>query len=475
MKTRRSLVVVLLCIVLSLYYTSLYIRSDNGKTSAPPSPSDNLDVFNVFMTVADLSGDKQAVINIAKHGKYALPGENYTFDYKVYSTSFKALQRVKNITGTPMKPVEPTQWDGYLKIHEYSEELSKVMRVFLAVPNYPGFQKMRLTTPRFNRSGARSTGPTSFDAVYNFDELNQVYSKNGYPPLVLDKEYDDVCKHLKPIGVLAFVPPNGGRYGKDIREKIYGKNGKRWINCDSSFSGNATHRKFLCTTFDFDISVLRQSVLKDVKCIEVQKWGDRGGLYGKSGPNGLSPDDIFHYFLNPSDVILNEVDRFTTQYLERPYVAIHIRANHINVLPTTVKRCFVVAMRLIDALKRQRGVKSVYISTDMNKYGCRGAYVRGYEEYLANISGAVRYNPKTTGQLKDISPTMISVTNVLLLSKSDHLIAMGTGSFHGYVMGQFLKEHFEKDPKTWSLTRMCENARARGMTRPSEDYSKWET
>jgi hypothetical protein len=67
------------------------------------------------------------------------------------------------------------------------------------------------------------------------------------------------------------------------------------------------------------------------------------------------------------------------------------------------------------------------------------------------------------------------MTNVLLLRRSDHLIAIGTGSFHGFVMGQFLREHFGKDQKTWSIIRMCENARGnRGMVRdPNANYSKY--
>ena len=477
---KRNLVVVLLCLVLGLFYM-LYIRSTDDETNAKSLTTNQLDVL--FSSIAELSGHKQAVLNIVKNGEYALPSENFTFDYdEAYDTSFKALQRVKNITQRPTKQVEPTQWNGYLKIHKYGEELSKQMRIFLAVANFPGFQKMKLAAPRFKNGYSKSNGPTPFDAVYNFDELNQIYSKNGYPPIVSDKEYDDVCKHSKPVYVVVFVPPYGRHYTKNLTEKLYGKDGNggvQWINCDGDNSirvpgVHMTKRKTFCTTFNFDISILRQSVLKDVKCIQVPEWTDHG-LLDKSGPNGLSPDDIFHYFLNPSDVIMNEANSFTKQYLERPYLAIHIRAHHMNAPPTTVKRCFMVAMGIIDALKRKRGVKSIYISTDMNKYGGDMSYVPGFEEYLAEISGAVRYNPKTTGHLKDISRTTISLTNMLLLSQSDHLIAMGSGSFHIFVMGQFFKQHFEKDPKTWSMIRMCENARqGNGMTRPAGDYSKWE-
>ena len=473
-------------IVLVLIYTP-YIDSINDtklKTVLPTTFQ-----LDVFKTIAELPGDKQAVVNLMKNGKYILPGENsYMFDYVAYNTSFKDLQRVKNITQRPMKQVKPTLWDGYLKVHRYGEELSKQMKIFLAVPNFPGFQKMKLVAPRFTNGYSKSNGPTPFDAVYNLDELNQVYSNNGYPPIVSDKEYDDVCKHSKPIYSVVFVPPPENdrrqRYAKEIREKLYGKDGKgeaQWTICDGEniprgVGVSKNKRDVICTTFRFNISILRQSVLKDVKCIEVPEWTDHG-LIDQSGPNGLSPYDIFHYLLNPSDVLINEANTFIEQNLEKPYIAIHIRSLHISEAPSSVERCFMVGMGIIDALKKKRGVKSIYISTDMNKYGGKSSYVPGFEEYLAEKSGAVRYNPKTTGRPKDLSRTAISITNVLILSQSDHLIAIGSGSFREFVMTQFLKKHFEKDPKTWSMVRMCENARRAGgtMIRPSKDYSKWET
>jgi hypothetical protein len=132
-------------------------------------------------------------------------------------------------------------------------------------------------------------------------------------------------------------------------------------------------------------------------------------------------------------------------------------------------------MKVVEALKEKRGVKSVYISSDMNKFGGVSTYDAGHEEYFAAISGGILYYPNATGQLRDISRTSISITNVLLLRKSDHLLAVGAGSFHGFVMGQFLGEHFENDPKTWSMIRICENAGGGGIrvTGKKTDYSKY--
>ena len=474
--------VVVICFVTGLFYMRFAYREDGFEIRKAVLPLPEIYQLNaVFKNIADLSGNQQAVVNIVNGGKYGVRSENYTFDYKVLPTSFVAPNRVKNTTERNKIRKKPnTQWEGYLKIHEFGEELSKIMRVFLALSNFPGFEKMKIVGPHFVNAMAKSTGPTTFDSVFNLNELNQVLSTNGYPPVVLDKEYDDVCKKSKPIYVFDMYSPvmiNGKLYNiKHIKNTQEG-----WIDCDSKkdslrrLSVNITERKLICATKNFNISTLRQTLLKDIKCIELTLWGDHG-LYRKEKPGGLSPNEIFEYVLNPSDMILNEVNVFTERYLERPYVAIHLRANHINILPSTIDRCYKLAMKIVQALKERKGIKSVYLSTDMIKFGGKGAYYPGHEEYLAAISGAIRYTPNVTGLMSDISPTSVSMTNVLLLRKSDHLVAVGTGSFRAFVMGQFVREHFEKDPETWSLIRVCENARGPGFTRdPNADYSKWIT
>ena len=485
MKNRRSLVfalVLLNLIAFGLFYVQLHSRNDNSMVKPRPTPNE----LNVLLkSIAEHSGDKQAVVNIVNNGKYSLPGENFTFDYKISSTSFVALKKVKNLTQRAANRNKKTQWDGYLRIYQFGEELSKQMRIFLAVTHFPGFENMKIVAPRFRKGIASSVGPTQFDTVYNLDGLNQVFLKNGYPPIVLDKEYNDVCKDSKPIYVVDFRKKRHLDNMDKIDKRLYGNDGKdlreRWIDCDfnkdsfHNFAPNLTNRKIICTTFNFNISSLRQTILKNVTCIEVPTWGDHA-LHGKGRPDRLTPDEIFNYVLNPSDILVKEAKIFTDEYLERPYVAVHIRANHINRLPSTVNRCFKVAMRIVNMLIKKRDVKSLYLSTDLNEYGAPGAYTPGHEEYLAAISGAVRYNPKIRANLIDVSRTTVSIINMLLLTKSDHLIAIGAGSYHGFVMSQFLRQHFEKDPKTWSLIRMCENARGRGMTRdPSANYSKWES
>ena len=478
MKYQRNLVVVyrfvVICLFLALFHMLFTYRDGrfNTRKVVPPS-AEICQAHALFNNIADLSGDRQAVVNIKKNGKYCLPAENYTFDYKVVTTSqIRALNRVKNITQRNRKRKRPnTHWNGYLKMYSYGEELSKIMRVFLAVSNFPGFEKMKIVEPHFVNGISRSNGPTTFDTIYNLDELNQVLHENAYPPIVLDKEYDEVCKKSKPIYVFKF---NAKAEKKGDKE--------RWVDCDSQkdslrrYTVNITERKLICATRGFNISTLRQTLLKDAKCIEVTYWFDHG-LYRKEKPGGLSPNQIFEYVLNPSDMIINEAKAFTEKYLKRPYVAIHMRAGHINNLPSTINRCYQLAMKVVHALKEKRGVMSVYLSTDMNRFGGLGSYYPGTEEYFAAISGAIRYTPNATGLLGDISRTSVSIINVLLHRKSDHLIAIGTGSFHGFVMSQFVREHFEKDPETWSMIRVCENARARkSVTRDSNiDYNKWKT
>ena len=59
-------------------------------------------------------------------------------------------------------------------------------------------------------------------------------------------------------------------YGKDIKpSKKYPERSERWIDCDFNknalppLSVNLTERKMICTTYRFNISTLRQKVLKN--------------------------------------------------------------------------------------------------------------------------------------------------------------------------------------------------------------------
>ena len=104
-------------------------------------------------------------------GKYSLPGENFTFDYQVHPTSFDALNRVKSRSERTSKRKKKSQWEGYLRVHLFGEELSKQTRIFMGVGNSPGFEKMKIVAPRFFNGQSRSRGPISFDDVYNLDEL----------------------------------------------------------------------------------------------------------------------------------------------------------------------------------------------------------------------------------------------------------------------------------------------------------------
>ncbi|XP_046860195.1 uncharacterized protein LOC124453418 [Xenia sp. Carnegie-2017] len=477
--------VMFVCLLLfwyNIHSNSSDVKSNNAHPS--PLPRANLDdqqIVEVFDTIATYEGGKAVTVNINYNGKYKLFGESFAFDYYVKNESFDVAKRVKAVMkGSENKHAQ--KWTRYLKVHIYGEELSKQMRIFFGMVNFPGLENFKLVAPHFKGRSAVSNGPDTFESIYNIHDLNKAFVRNNLPPVVLDDEYDKSCENEKEIYVLIVIDQNAGPrlfgYTKSIADRLYSKNSKGWIDCSENkkilerFSVNLEQRKMICITGKFNVSTIRNTLLKNAKCIEIGYYGDHGlSKLRKSG--GLSPDELFLYALNPSDIILKEVDKFTKMFLQRPYVAIHMRTGHIRALPSTVNRCFQLAMKIVDALKKKRDVKSTYLSTDMTKYGSGGAADPGHEEYLAQISGAVLYSPKATGKVDAISPSSISITNVMLMRKSDFLIAIGAGGFHSFVLSQFIREHFEKDPKIWSAIRMCENARNREKLKKDVDYSKY--
>ena len=171
-----------------------------------PAHVNSTQVDELFKSIAEHSGLQQAVVNIRTVGQYSLPRENFTFSYGVRPTSFENLNRVMQLAQRKPKQNKNVQWNGYLKVHLFSEELSKQMIVFLALVFFGGFEKMRIVAPHFSNGVLRSTvGSTPFHVLFNLDELNRMFADNGYPPIVSDKEYDEACKNAKPIYLISYI------------------------------------------------------------------------------------------------------------------------------------------------------------------------------------------------------------------------------------------------------------------------------
>ena len=456
-----------LAILCMLFISSYVLFGHLNVKRRSPLPAIS-EMERLFKALANLGPFQVAGVEIMYDGKYSMKTENFSFSYTIQYQSLQKHRDTLAMGNRIVKAKQPVKWKGYLKVLAVGEELSKAISNFLTLAYVmaPGMGQMKLVEPHFRGGGMGAIGDP-FEMFFNLKHVNEVLSNNGYSILVKDDEYEKECKD-EMIYVLHHVYPNSrirGPLTVDVYHELFEKKGGRdWMECDKAAPKtankltNGTFKKSICMR-KFNMTRLQETVLKNAKCIEMARWVDHGLTKVNMGDDRVSTDLIFRWLIHPSDMLMEEAKAFMDLRLERPYVAIHIRSGHINRQPSNVRRCFKVAMEFVKALKSTRNVKSVFLSTDMTEFGSVARKRDITEGELAALAGAVTYDPKATGKLKVIVKSTVSMTSVLLMSQSDHLITLGTGSFHGFIVGRFYMHHLDMDPNTWSLNNICSKVR----------------
>ena len=89
----------------------------------------------------------------------------------------------------------------------------------------------------------------------------------------------------------------------------------------------------------------------------------------------------------------------------------------------------------------------------MSKFGGLTNKDKNSHQLFADVSGAVIYNPEVTGMLKGRDRWKVSLTEVRLLSQSDHLITIGQSSFARFIRNRYFWEH--RNRENWTLSTIC--------------------
>ena len=117
-------------------------------------------------------------------------------------------------------------------------------------------------------------------------------------------------------------------------------------------------------------------------------------------------------------------------------------------------------MEFVNALRRTRKVKTLFLSTDMSEYGGITNHDKVTHYSLAEQSGAVVYDPTVTKRFTNkVDRWQVSLAEVRLLSQSDHLITIGHGSFNIFILNRFHVEHLKS--KNWTWTTLCHHTAQR--------------
>jgi hypothetical protein len=108
-------------------------------------------------------------------------------------------------------------------------------------------------------------------------------------------------------------------------------------------------------------------------------------------------------------------------------------------------------MEFVNALRRTRKVKTVFLSTDMSEYGGITNRDKITHHSLATQAAAVTYDPSVTKRFTSrVDRWQVSLAEVSLLSQGDHLITIGHGSFNIFILNRFNIEHLKSTNWTWA-------------------------
>jgi hypothetical protein len=317
-------------------------------------------------------------------------------------------------------------------------------------------------------NGAMRLGGRPFGEFFNVSRINPQLRRFGYSELAGEEEFWSECDgerktvlvafYEKPVrkGSLQFFTPRDKLDAYERVKKL------RWFNCTAEIlTVPKVFRKYRNNTdfYCFDSALLRDvktinEKLGSSKCVFLNTWNELWTLnFRKLAPDGAPVAfKLLYWFLDPSIEIINEARAFQEKRIQRPYVAIHIRGAKFK-NQSFLRPCFDIALEVVKALRRTRKVKTLFLSTDMSKFGGLTNKDKNSHELFANISGAVTYNPEVLKMLEGRDRWMVSLTEVRLLSQSDHLITIGQGSFGTFIRNRYFWEHRNKED--WTLSTIC--------------------
>ena len=471
------LTVLIPIVVLLLQATQLLYRKD----------SIHIAKSNYFHKTADVETDPPRRQNageilssrVQKFSRFIVELNNsdaQQFDSGVLNFTYKsghmhALKTfLEEFSGYDSFPTSQTssKYRGYIYTMGVGQELSQCTRHLLELCLYAATSNRKCVTPQM-RNGAMKIGGQPFGEFFNVSRLNKQLQRFGYSELASDEEFWTNCDgerktvlvvfYEKPVkkGSLQFFAPDD-KLGMYERVKKHG-----WLNCTKEivkvpkmFKKYENNTDYYCLEPNLfgNLKTINDKILGDSKCVFITQWNEQYKVNWRKITRDGAPGafKMLYWFLDPSLEIINEARAFQEERIERPYVAIHIRGAKFK-NQSFLRPCFDIALEFVNALRRTRKVKTLFLSTDMSKFGGVTNKDKNSHQLFADVSGAVIYDPEVTKMLKGRDRWKVSLTEVRLLSQSDHLITIGQGSFGGFIRNRYFWEH--RDKQNWTLSTIC--------------------
>ena len=416
-----------------------------------------------------------AELNSSQHRQFDSGILNFSYAYDHIDMQQVFTEEFSSYDSLPANKTA-TYPGGYIYVMGVGQELSQCTRHLFGLCLYATTNHRKVVTPQMS-NGGMNIGGLPFGEFYDVPSLNKQLLRFGYSEMATEDEFRNNCENQRKKVVVVF-------YEKPVRKSfplffhaafrdkfdMYEKVKKAgWLNCTQyiteipkTFEKDRNNADYYCVDKNmFENIELFKKILGDSKCVFINSWVDQSYVHWNRILPAGAPGafKILYWFLDPSREVIDEANAFREMRIQRPYVAIHIRGakfkNHSFLQP-----CFDIALEFVNALRRTRKVKTLFLSTDMSQFGGYTNKDKVSHQLFAEKSGAVIYDPNVAKRiLKRIDRWKVSLTEVRLLSQSDHLITIGKGSFGNFIRNRYLWEHRNK--QNWTLSKLCFNTASR--------------
>ena len=316
--------------------------------------------------------------------------------------------------------------------------------------------------------------------------MNERLSHNGYSTLQPLSKFKQACNRTNAnLTLVHFLYSDGKRTTKkwfNLNERqykhIYSKSKMTgWTSClvidkglnvSQRLGGMRTGRQ-LCVNAEMvtDHIVFEKQVLKGDKCVVIIHWKGFGTNRTHFKPRVKLPArDIVHQ-LRHSNFIIQEAELFRRVFLEKPYIGVHVRAER-QVLwysSSALVKCINFVIKAVKGLKQKHKIDRVFLATDLTQYGSDillpgsstmhlGKNLNYFEKHLSDGLNPIKYSPNEKEPLL-MDHGVVAIVEMNILSHSNHLVTLGSGSFQEWVMALFIENKKDSKQLDWTITRVC--------------------
>ena len=392
---------------------------------------------------------------------------------------------------------QPNLSDKYLYLLGHYEQLGKTVINFLQAGLLakkldrclvvPFVRNSRFCGLRSGWIGDRRKKSREFlpmDNYFQLSSVEQLFQKNNFSSLVQFDKFKKNC----PTSTMIYFIYSGS---KAESQRYFRLSNDEYISLETNLSknsgfthcenieeklksgqriGNVEFDKVICVDAEkvFKIHKLR-SLIRNDKCVTFFLWRGVGFQRTHYKLNLPSPYDYYLSKIAFSNSITIEAERYVKFNLHNlPFIGIQIRSERQLSWYNfhKFKHCLDIVVKVASIFIYKKKIKHIFISSDLERHGSDQMSI------LMNSTSLQKARNYLHDSFKKLSPHYfipdkgqglihndagyVALSQAQILSRANHLITLGAGTFQNWVKARFKQNKTMPNyEKPWSITRVC--------------------